>query len=922
MSDKILRVSNIDAMVNRIKTHVEEINHTNEEIKNLAGDKVNELINSGELKSQIITDKSINANEKIVDGTITKDLLDDNIKLELTEVEKLSSQLETKANKEETKNIQQQVNNLVLGAVGDGNNAEVVQARGRYDLLNSRLNNTELSLEESFKKAGIKLLTSLETTDGAIDFIDGKVLTNTEWFNSTINVEGYKTINIPVAKVTSSNAGVAFVDANGNYMSGYKNTSLSDGSRVTLDIPINATSLKFSCEKSIDYSYILLSENKISYSDIPKLGRKKIENISQLLGGYVDGTNGKLLVNPVSSVDGFHSDINVEGYKTINFPSIKTSGTAGVAFLDANGEYISGYIRKTGSNGLRVTLDIPANAVTFRYSYIKDACAESLSDPKFDYILLDSEIDPNALTKVPNIIENVDNLTSIIGAKIITNLDQNNGGYVDATTGGLLISPSSSVDGFYSFIDVEGYKTINFPSIKTSGIAGVAFMDADDNYISGYKRNPPPGNGLRVTLDIPKNAKTFRYSYIKDACAESSSEPKFDYITLNKYEDYSEVCNVVRTYKDSINLSTNQHVISEYKDLMSHGSSIRFNKNDGYFYVIFYADSTTTVEVSSNINTVMKLCRFTLADNSIPEYFHIARCGENLGNDIIVPSDTAPYDPEIIIKDGMIYVYFMLKRNGIYEYVYRTFNTSTLTFSNANYVKLDNRVLNAPNLVESYNAMTGKTGTQTYGGWGICMTGNIYLSQDGYYYTAIGTTFSGKIGLIIRSQDLVNWATYSVVPTLDADTMCWETSIAEKDNKIYCIYRNNGIYLDVLDKLTNTWGTRMKISHGDSRPYMIELNSRIILSYPTNDSNTIDGYGTVSRYKLMIAELDTSKINSVSDLDINKINTLRELKAECGIHYLCLCTAYGKLHGTYSSDIRYLNSSQCRSNISFIKNII
>ena len=31
MSDKILRVSNIDAMVNRIKTHVEEINYTNEE---------------------------------------------------------------------------------------------------------------------------------------------------------------------------------------------------------------------------------------------------------------------------------------------------------------------------------------------------------------------------------------------------------------------------------------------------------------------------------------------------------------------------------------------------------------------------------------------------------------------------------------------------------------------------------------------------------------------------------------------------------------------------------------------------------------------------------------------------------------------------------------------------------------------------
>ena len=55
-----------------------------ENIKNLAGDKVNELISTGELQTQIITDKSINASEKIVDGTITKELLDDNIKLEIS----------------------------------------------------------------------------------------------------------------------------------------------------------------------------------------------------------------------------------------------------------------------------------------------------------------------------------------------------------------------------------------------------------------------------------------------------------------------------------------------------------------------------------------------------------------------------------------------------------------------------------------------------------------------------------------------------------------------------------------------------------------------------------------------------------------------------------------------------------------------
>ena len=40
-------------------------------------------------------------------------------------------------------NIQQQINNLVLGAVGDGNNAEVVQARGPFSTLNDRLDNID-----------------------------------------------------------------------------------------------------------------------------------------------------------------------------------------------------------------------------------------------------------------------------------------------------------------------------------------------------------------------------------------------------------------------------------------------------------------------------------------------------------------------------------------------------------------------------------------------------------------------------------------------------------------------------------------------------------------------------------------------------------------------------------------------------------
>lgn len=55
----------------------------------------------------------------------------------------IKASIGNKADKITADNIQTQVNNLVLGAVGDGNNAEVIQARGKFKLLNERLDSIE-----------------------------------------------------------------------------------------------------------------------------------------------------------------------------------------------------------------------------------------------------------------------------------------------------------------------------------------------------------------------------------------------------------------------------------------------------------------------------------------------------------------------------------------------------------------------------------------------------------------------------------------------------------------------------------------------------------------------------------------------------------------------------------------------------------
>ena len=54
------------------------------------------------------------------------------------------SQLDDKTNMVETQLLQNQVNNLVLGATGDGNNAEVVASRGGFDLLPNRLDDFDI----------------------------------------------------------------------------------------------------------------------------------------------------------------------------------------------------------------------------------------------------------------------------------------------------------------------------------------------------------------------------------------------------------------------------------------------------------------------------------------------------------------------------------------------------------------------------------------------------------------------------------------------------------------------------------------------------------------------------------------------------------------------------------------------------------
>ena len=102
-----------------------------------------------------------------------------------------------KADKNTTDDIQQQVNNLVLGAVGDGNNAEVVQARGDKTTLNDRMDYFDNNIFD--KQPTIN-------TVGPTDTMTGKKIA----VNTTYNLAQFNVYDSSIIKIYNVSPGQTY----------------------------------------------------------------------------------------------------------------------------------------------------------------------------------------------------------------------------------------------------------------------------------------------------------------------------------------------------------------------------------------------------------------------------------------------------------------------------------------------------------------------------------------------------------------------------------------------------------------------------------------------------------------------------------------------------------------------------------------
>ena len=124
-----------------------------------------------------------------------------------TELDNINKGLNSKADIVETQKLQSQLNNLVLGAVGDGNNAEVVSARGGFSLLNNRLDDIDTRTDSLVNIRNIFSDQSIRTKSWSVLNGDYTLGYGSNFSNAMTIENGSKNIllfkDIPVIKIPS-----------------------------------------------------------------------------------------------------------------------------------------------------------------------------------------------------------------------------------------------------------------------------------------------------------------------------------------------------------------------------------------------------------------------------------------------------------------------------------------------------------------------------------------------------------------------------------------------------------------------------------------------------------------------------------------------------------------------------------------------
>lgn len=273
-----------------------------------------------------------------------------------------------------------------------------------------------------------------------------------------------------------------------------------------------------------------LDELKEDISDL----QNKVIGYTYVLGdgfeGYVNGANGEIK----TTVKGGKNSGLIEINSNTRYMVVKDSfrfEADGIAFFDADKNYVSGFIKTDFENEVNKLVVVPTNAVYFNVTWWENVTTADVFD--FDYRTIDVIADMQTATD-----------------KNVYDLGIGYAGYVNAENGEVKTTIATAKNSGNIEID-KGVKYLIVKNSFRYEADGIAFYDDAENYISGCGKSYFKDEETKIII-VPENAIYFNVTWYTNSVSASVKNVDKKLVQLIESDvDFTKVKNVVKY--DSLN---------------------------------------------------------------------------------------------------------------------------------------------------------------------------------------------------------------------------------------------------------------------------------------------------------------------------------------------------------------------------------